>query len=561
LLAIGAIATLVIGFQVVAYGATLTGSKFEIDQPDANMVVNTTGNLDWDNVNDTKTQDKPTGGTDDSYKGGVKEDTVCPGQVTGAIPDNKADLRYFGVYQEAGPVAGDPGFLHLFWTRVSEPSGATLMDFEFNKSKTLCTTNGSPNVQRTVGDLLIEYKIEGGTDDSPDITLRRWTGTAWGTATTLPPAEALGAINLSPITAANSDGTLPAGTTSENRTFGEASIDLSAIFQPNKCESFGSAMLKSRAGPPFDSQVKDFIAPNTGINIQNCAQVIIKKETDPDEAVNTTDFSFTKNFNTDPTSPNTFTLKDDGVKDFGKTVLLGGPYTVTESAPTGGYQLKGVDCSASDLGSDPDPTTTTATVSFKLDSATDVLNCTYTNEKPLGALLINKDSSKGGAVTNAGAVFSYTGPGSGGTTASVTDANNNTGADKDADIGDICVEGLAPGEYDITETTPPSGYGTAPVPTDHSATVVTGTNCTTNQPTDANSVTFINPPLADIQVRFRDGGSGETQLTPNETIECDNPTGTDVTTDTDGWDDTLQVNGIEAGATEVTVTCTIPIDP
>jgi hypothetical protein len=79
-----------------------------------------------------------------------------------------------------------------------------------------------------------------------------------------------------------------------------------------------------RSAPSFDSALKDFIAPNTGINIQNCAQVIIKKETDPDEAVNTTDFSFTKNFNTDPTSPNTFTLKDDGVKDFGKTVLFGG---------------------------------------------------------------------------------------------------------------------------------------------------------------------------------------------------------------------------------------------
>jgi uncharacterized surface anchored protein len=317
-----------------------------------------------------------------------------------------------------------------------------------------------------------------------------------------------------------------------------------------------------RSAPSFDSALKDFIAPNTGINIQNCAQVIIKKETDPDEAVNTTDFSFTKNFNTDPTSPNTFTPKDDGVKDFGKTVLFGGtaanPYTVTESAPTGGYQLKGVDCSASNLGSDPDPTTTTATVSFKLDNATDLLDCTYTNEKPSGALLINKDSSKGGAVTNAGAVFSYTGPGSGGTTASVTDANNNPGTDKDADIGDVCVPGLAPGEYDITETTPPSGYGTAPAPTDHSATVVTGTNCTTDQPTDANSVTFINPPLADIQVNFRDGGSGETNVDPpTGSMSCSNTGTTANTTAATGWDDSVTHEDIEIGA----ATRTITIDP
>jgi hypothetical protein len=40
LIVIGAVAALVVGFQVVAYAASLTGSKFEIDQPDANMVVN-----------------------------------------------------------------------------------------------------------------------------------------------------------------------------------------------------------------------------------------------------------------------------------------------------------------------------------------------------------------------------------------------------------------------------------------------------------------------------------------------------------------------------------------
>jgi hypothetical protein len=299
----------------------------------------------------------------------VKEDDPCPGQTTGTIPNNKSDLRYFGVYQEAGPVASDPGFLHLFWTRVSEPSGAILMDFEFNKSKTKCTTNGSPNVLRTAGDLLIEYKIEGGEDTTPDITIRRWVGNAtsgqWGTATPLPPADAIGAINLSPISnptgpTDRSDGTLPDGTTSENRTFGEASIDLSAIFDPAKCESFGSAMLKSRAGPPFESQIKDFIAPDTGINIQNCAKVIIRKETLPDEQTPTTEFTYTHNLKTDPAQPadvpNTvgfnestqFKLKDDGVKDFGTTVIFGTGLTVEETGiPAGGWTLKTLDCSAS----------------------------------------------------------------------------------------------------------------------------------------------------------------------------------------------------------------------
>ena len=54
------------------------------------------------------------------------------------------------------------------------------------------------------------------------------------------------------------------------------------------------------------------------------------------------------------------------------------------------------------------------------------------------------------------------------------------------------------------------------------ATVAVGTNCTNNQPSDANSAMFTNPPLADIQVNFRDGGSGETSAT---SITCKN-TGT-----------------------------------
>ena len=391
LLGIGVIATLVLGLQVAAYAVpTYLGlSKFEIDKPDANMTVDGTvaGSLDWMNVNDRKTQDLASGRTDNSYNGGEKEDDICPGSGTGSIPNNKSDLRYFGVHQEAGTAAGDPGYLHLFWTRVSEPSGATLMDFEFNKSKTKCTTNGSPNVLRTAGDLLIEYKIEGGTDNDPDITIRRWVGSAtsgnWGPAQLLDQGDAIGAINLSPISnptgpTDNSDGTLPEGTTAEPRTFGEASIDLDAIFDANKCESFGSAMLKSRAGPPFDSTMKDFISPDTGINIQNCAKVIIRKQTVPDG--NTTSFDFSKTFATDPVTvpANTFSLQDNGVKDYGQTVLLGNDKTVTETIPAN-WTLTSINCSAS-TGVTPDSTnTSTGVVQFDLDSASDVLDCTYTN--------------------------------------------------------------------------------------------------------------------------------------------------------------------------------------
>jgi hypothetical protein len=105
-------------------------------------------------------------------------------------------------------------------------------------------------------------------------------------------------------------------------------------------------------------------------------------------------------------------------------------------------------------------------------------------------------------VAKAGAVFSYDGH-------SVTD--NGTG-DEDSTVGKVCVSGLDPGDYTVDETSPPSGYGSASR-SNLTATVVNGTNCTSSPPTGSAVVTFTDPPLSDIQVNFRDGGSGETSAT------------------------------------------------
>ena len=109
---------------------------------------------------------------------------------------------------------------------------------------------------------------------------------------------AAGTINLTPIPAAESDGLIASGF-KQARTFGEAQIDLRLLFQADQCASFGSAMLKSRSSDAFTSQLKDFVAP-VGIDLQNCGNVIIRKQTDPDEDPNTTLFGYTKNFPTDP---------------------------------------------------------------------------------------------------------------------------------------------------------------------------------------------------------------------------------------------------------------------
>jgi hypothetical protein len=412
--------------------ASLPGSNFEIDT-DANLKVDDPAppSIDWANVTETRRADAATGQNDDSYKGGVKEDTACPGETTGSIPNNKSDLLNFGAYTE--PETGGPGFLNLFWNRVSEPSGTTLMDFELNHSSTACSSG--PNVVRTAGDLLIEYAIDQG-GAVAKITVREWTGSAWGPATDLTGTQAAGTINSSPIPAAESDGLISTGSLNP-RTFGEAQLDLDFIFDEGVCESFGSAMLKSRSSDAFNSQLKDFIRP-ISVNITNCGKVIIRKQTDPDEDPNTTLFGYTKSFATDPASANTFTLADDGVKTF-DNVLIGSGYTVTEDVIPAGWDFANLDCSAS---TGVTPSITDETVTFAIDNAADILDCTYTN-KARGTIIVEKITDDGFGA------FGFT---SGTLTPSpftlTTTAAGAAGKDSRT------FSDLAPGTFDVAETVP-----------------------------------------------------------------------------------------------------------
>jgi hypothetical protein len=422
--------------------ASLPGSNFEIDV-DANLKVDDPDpSMDWANVTEIRATDAVNGTGDNSYAGGVKEDTVCPGETTDSIPPNKSDLLSFHVYEEAG-TGGHPGFLNLAWSRVSEPSGTTLMDFEFNQSSTACASG--PNVVRTEGDLLIEYAIDQG-GSRADITARFWTGTAWGPTTDLDVNSptcggnpcAAGTINSSPIPAAESDGLISTGS-KQARTFGEAQIDLRLIFDDDSCASFGSAMLKSRSSDSFTSQLKDFVAPEP-IDLQNCGNVIIRKQTDPDENPNTTQFGYTKSFNTDPTSPNTFTLTDDGVKNYNDTVLFGSGYTVTEDVIPAGWDFVSLDCSASSASTSYQ--VNGATVTFDIDADTDVLDCTYTN-RARGTIIVEKITDDGngsfdftsGTLTPSPFTLTTTAAGAAG-------KDSRTFAD------------LSPGTYDVAETVP-----------------------------------------------------------------------------------------------------------
>jgi hypothetical protein len=538
------IAALVVGWQVAAFAshpeASLTGSNFEIDE-NANLKVDDPApSTDWAGVSEIRATDKVNGTGDDSYAGGVKEDTVCPGATTDSIPPNKSGLLSFHVYREPGS-GSHPGFLNLAWSRVSDPSGTTLMDFEFNQSSTKCSSG--PNVVRTTGDLLIEYAIDQG-GARANITARRWTGTGWGPTTDLdaPSATcggqpcAVGTINSSPIPAAESDGLIASGSKAA-RTFGEAQIDLRLLFQPNKCASFGSAMLKSRSSDSFTSQLKDFVAP-VPLELQNCGNVIIRKQTTPDEDPNTTQFGYTKAFNTDPTTPNTFTLKDDGVQNYNDTVLFGSGYTVTEDVIPANWEFTSLDCSASSAGTSF--TTNGTTVTFAIDDAADVLDCTYTNTRKLGAIEVTKtrkhEAAEGtGPVPHPGVTFTVNG------VSKETDTN-----------GKACFDGLSFGSHDVTETLP-DGY-VADGPLTKSVTVDNNATCA-DSPYGGETVSFSNTPLTDIEVTATsqvDGGTASQ-------INCVDAADEDVGNSGPDFVDpaTANANDLPPG----TYTCTVVVDP
>ncbi len=167
--------------------------------------------------------------------------------------------------------------------------------------------------------------------------------------------------------------------------------------------------------------------------------------------------------------------------------------------------MTGLSCSASetDGGTTVTPNLGTRTVSFDL-KADDTVECTYTNTLQRGALAIVKNSTKGGAVSTAGAVFSYNGT-------NVTD--NGTG-DANPAIGRVCVSGLATGNYTVNEESPPPGYGDAPGSQD-GQTVRRQRHELRPQPAGGQAPRRRSPTRRSRTSRsgFRDGGSGETALT------------------------------------------------
>jgi hypothetical protein len=484
---------------------SLSGSNFEIDT-DANLKVDDpTPSIDWANVSEVRKQDTASGPTDESFGQGAKEDTAVPSVVDGSIPPNKSDLKFFGVYQEG---TSGSGFLNLFWSRVQDPSGTTNMDFEFNKRQCTpnqtpadadCTANGLTPI-RSVGDLLVIYDLsQGGTH--PTLSIREWGGSSWGAPTDLTASnKATGSINTSAIPAAESDGL---GGQSA-RTFGEAQVALSAIFDPNTCESFGSAYLKSRSSDSFTAALKDFVPPQA-VNITNCGSINIHKQDDSTPANPLAGATFTLYKDNAPLGPpdgagpnqdshgaedtvTSFTCTTSAgptppVGDCSMTSVTFGSYWVVETATPPGH-------------------TTAADQYVTLSSGNATVNLTFTNARNPATVKVKKVDDDDPANPLAGATFTLfkdngattatTGPPDGagphqdshGAEDTATAYTCTTGSGPTPPAGVCTITGIVdPGSYWVVETTTPTGHDPAP---DQYVTVALG------QDYDLTGTPFVN---------------------------------------------------------------------
>jgi Prealbumin-like fold domain len=408
---------------------------------DGNTPVDDAGFDDWDSVTaDTVIKpDTPSGGGDESFGQGTKEDTAVPTVVDGSIPPNKSDLTEFRVYQNEGTDGHD--YLYLLWQR-SNTLGSANMDFEFNQSTEPSANGVTP--ERTAGDILITFDFASG-GNVVQLGLLRWLTSGPNSnceangATT---AEGCWGNRVDLDLSGNADGAVSA-----DQRLGEAAIDLTDTVFGTSCLGFGGAYLKSRSSDSFTAALKDFIPP-AAVNVANCGRIVIEKVTDPDPDPTDTTFNFT--LTGGPSQLNeSFGLKNGESFDTGADVVAGSGYVAAETVPSG-WTLESATCDDDD--------STPANISVDVG---ETVTCTFTN-RTRGSVVIHKQDDAGNAL--AGAVFTLfvdnaplDGPAPHGAEDTATLFTCTTDLSGNCTISDV-----PPGQYWVVETMGVPNHQTAP---------------------------------------------------------------------------------------------------
>ena len=524
-----------------------------------NMTVNASGNKDWISVteeaNYVHLSDAAASTGDNSFTPGQKQDTVCP-TIEGHKNPPKDDFTDVASFTEVNTTDGDAheGDVYLYGATLRfQPNGNASENIELKQGTNGECTDVPGLLARTAGDKLIAIDYLGG-GSAVQFHVLTWVASGacfvandpapcWGATVVDLTASgfAEGGVNGSNLTVAQnpiSNAAIKAG------QFAEFGINLSdsGIIPAGDCAGFSQTIWESRSsGSSFVSSTKDITIEDKDISL--CGSVEVTKVGSDGGSQEGAVFTLYEG-SVDPASVvGSCTVNGDGdcANDDGTTIyppsfadLQPGTYVIDETTVPANY------------GKDADlPETFTVAIG-------ETKQLSYTDPRLQGALRILKNSTKGAGtsrVANDGAVFSYD-------DSSVTD---NGAGDEDSDVGEVCVSGLDLGDYTVNETSAPDGYGDAPASeADQVVTVADGTDCGTNQPAAAAAATFHNPPLADIQVNFRDGGSGET--TTGSTINCvegSTDLGDNDATATTGWDKSETHLDLDPG----TYVCTVVVDP
>jgi len=434
-------ALLAMGIAIPALAVTGSPSGFE--SGDGNMVLNTSGNTDWNcfvNSDGFAHNGGTPGGcaittgavqitADQSgeiqWVNGQKFDTLCPALSTGNNPP-KDEFTNVASFNET---ASNLDTFFYGATIRSTANGNASGDVEFNQSSGNGTTTAGC---RVAGDRLLAYDyLNGGTSlnfhlltwiDSTNPTAGGNTGACfvktdsmpcWGAnVVTVSPSLFDGQSNQSPITAANNGISGSALTTNQ---FAEFGINLTqALNLGGKCFSFPQQVWESRSsGSSFTSNPQDIEVEHH--EIRNCGDIQIIKQTDP--RGQDQDFSFsstipapgtsnpaTPNCTRSHSDPSSFTLNDAGNagKTLGSTLpadnsaantqdctnVIQGTYTISEGAEPGAFSFVSLTCSADQgSGSSAQTSGTTATITLKPGG---LVTCLYVNQFHQGAILITK---------------------------------------------------------------------------------------------------------------------------------------------------------------------------
>jgi uncharacterized repeat protein (TIGR01451 family) len=326
-----------------------------------------------------------------------KEEYPDGWSFTAGAPNDKSDIINAWTYSEAKP-NGDLFFHFAFET--ADKQGSVNYNFELNKlAETFRNKGGYDVPKRSNGDVLLAYDWKGGA--SATITLCRWQGKAgvdpwiegdWVNCKVLDSTQAIGAVNLVPVTNFLPGADAGGDNVFAPQTFGEGSVDLTNVLdiggqgQP-KCVSFGSFWARTRTAPSLTAAPKDVLRPNTTA-ASNCGTVVIRKVTDPSPDPASTAFDFQSTGFTAPatgapdTTPDAFQLRNGESETISSVVP--GSYTVSERDPSAKeYALSDLQCDETGAGTNANTTTTslaTRTAAINVDP-NETVTCTFTNTR------------------------------------------------------------------------------------------------------------------------------------------------------------------------------------